>query len=88
MSMPSSALNTGYQHNFRKYTHGQIDLLEVPYDMTSLMHPPRHAFSKNGFNTIEARAGSYVHLGNTVGLSKIDKAQINLLYSCTGKSSE
>ncbi|XP_068720881.1 zinc metalloproteinase nas-4-like isoform X1 [Montipora capricornis] len=77
----------GYQHNFRKYTHGQIDSLEVPYDMTSLMHPPRHAFSKNGFNTIEARAGSYVHLGNTVGLSKIDKAQINLLYSCTGHSS-
>ena len=52
--------------------------------MTSLMHPPRNAFSKNGFNTLEARAGSHVVLGGSSDLSEIDKAQLNLLYSCTG----
>ncbi|KAK2563444.1 Coagulation factor VIII [Acropora cervicornis] len=77
----------GYELNFHKYTHAQIDLLKAPYDMTSLMHPPRYAFSKNGLNTIEARAGSHVSLGNMINLSKIDKAQVNLLYGCTGYSS-
>ncbi|KAJ7386075.1 Inactive carboxypeptidase-like protein X2 [Desmophyllum pertusum] len=52
--------------------------------MTSLMHLPSHAFSKNGFNTIEARAGTHVPLGRSDDLSEIDKAQLNLLYSCTG----
>ncbi|XP_015772756.1 PREDICTED: astacin-like metalloendopeptidase [Acropora digitifera] len=80
-------LQTGYELNFHKYTHAQIDLLKAPYDMTSLMHPPRYAFSKNGLNTIEARAGSHVSLGNIINISKIDKAQVNLLYGCTGYSS-
>ncbi|XP_067041590.1 blastula protease 10-like isoform X2 [Acropora muricata] len=80
-------IRKGYELNFHKYTHAQIDLLKAPYDMTSLMHPPRYAFSKNGLNTIEARAGSHVSLGNIINLSKIDKAQVNLLYSCTGYSS-
>lgn len=75
---------TGYEINFQKYTHAQIDLLEAPYDMTSIMHLPRNAFSKNGLNTLEARAGSHVVLGESSDLSEIDKAQLNLLYSCTG----
>jgi len=74
----------GYEGNFQKYTHAQLDRLEAPYDMTSLMHLPRYAFSKNGFNTLEARAGGLVVLGMSTVLSEIDKAQLNLLYSCTG----
>ncbi|KAL9972737.1 hypothetical protein ACROYT_G019101 [Oculina patagonica] len=75
---------SGLEHNFQKYTHAEIDRLEAPYDMTSLMHLPGKAFSKNGFNTIEAREGTHVTLGRTNDLSEIDKAQLNLLYSCTG----
>ena len=48
------------------------------------MHLPQYAFSKNGFATLEARAGSHVVLGSTSGLSEVDKAQLNLLYGCTG----
>ena len=74
---------TGFERNFKKYNHGDIDRLEAPYDMTSLMHLPKNAFSKNGLNTLEARAGPNVPIGRTDGLSEIDKAQLNLLYSCT-----
>ncbi|CAH3023748.1 unnamed protein product, partial [Porites evermanni] len=74
----------GYEANFQKYTHAQIDRLEAPYDMRSLMHLPQNAFSKNGFSTLEARAGSHVVLGSKSGLSEVDKAQLNLLYGCTG----
>ena len=56
--------------------------------MTSLMHLPRKAFTKNGFNTLDARAGDHVVLGSSAGLSEIDKAQLNRLYSCTGYPSE
>ena len=79
---------TGYENNFQIYTHAQIDLLEAPYDMTSLMHMPRYAFSKNGFNTLEARAGAHVILGPSSGLTAIDKAQLNMLYRCTGYPSK
>ena len=74
----------GYEANFKKYNHGIVDRLEAPYDMTSLMHLPRNAFSKNGLNTLEARAGPNVPLGRRDRLSEIDKAQLNSLYSCTG----
>ena len=80
--------SAGFEHNFKKYTHAQMDRLEAPYDMESLMHLPGKAFSKNGFNTIEARAGSYIPLGGSDDLSEIDKAQLNLLYSCTGYPSK
>lgn len=79
--------SAGLEHNFRKYTHAQIDRLEAPYDMESVMHLPRDAFSKNNLHTIEARAGSYIRLGSD-NLSEIDKAQLNLLYSCTGYPSK
>ena len=80
--------SVGLEHNFQKYTHAQLDRLEAPYDMKSVMHLPRKAFSKNGLNTMEARAGSYIPLGGSDDLSEIDKAQLNLLYSCTGYPSK
>ena len=80
--------SVGLEHNFQKYTHAQIDRLEAPYDMESVMHLPGKAFSKNGLNTIEARAGAYITLGGSDDLSEIDKAQLNLLYSCTGYPSK
>lgn len=80
----SENIMKGYEANFKKYNHGIVDRLEAPYDMTSLMHLPRNAFSKNGLNTLEARAGPNVPLGGRDRLSEIDKAQLNSLYSCTG----
>ena len=73
----------GYEENFRKYSHGQVDRLGAPYDTTSLMHVPRTSWSRNGRNTIESRAGAHVVLGQMQGLSVVDKQQLNQLYKCT-----
>lgn len=74
--------------NFQKYYHGQIDHLNSPYDITSIMHLPRKAFSKSAnLNTIEARAGAHIKLGDTGKLSPVDKYQINALYKCSHTSS-
>lgn len=65
-----------------KYSHGQVDRLGAPYDVTSLMHLPRSSWSRNGRNTIESRAGAHVVLGQRRGLSVVDKQQLNQLYRC------
>lgn len=75
-------LSIGYEQNFRKYSHGQVDRLGAPYDKTSLMHLPRNSWSRNGKNTIESRAGAHVVLGQMYGLSVVDKQQLNQLYKC------
>lgn len=72
----------GYEGNFRKYSHGQVDRLGAPYDTTSLMHLPRNSWSTNGRNTIESRAGTHVVLGQMQGLTVVDKQQLNQLYKC------
>ena len=75
--------------NFQKYYHGQIDHLNSPYDITSIMHLPRKAFSKSpNLNTIEARAGAHIKLGETGRLSPVDKYQINALYKCSLPSTQ
>lgn len=74
----------GMAHNFHKYPHGQIDHLNSPYDITSIMHLPRHAFAKYpNLVTIQARAGAHIKLGETGQLSPVDKYQINALYKCS-----
>ena len=75
---------TGFERNFRKYSHGQVDRLGAPYDVTSVMHVPRGSWSRNGRNTIESRAGAHVVLGQQGGLSVVDKQQLNQLYNCGG----
>lgn len=73
----------GYERNFKKYSHGQVDRLGAPYDTTSLMHLPRNSWSRNGMNTLESRAGAHVVLGQMQDLSVVDKQQLNQLYKCT-----
>ena len=75
---------SGFERNFRKYSHGQVDRLGAPYDVTSVMHVPRGSWSRNGRNTIESRAGAHVVLGQQRGLSVVDKQQLNQLYNCGG----
>lgn len=81
----SKNIRPGFERNFRKYSHGQVDRLGAPYDVTSVMHVPRRSWSRNGRNTIESRAGAHVVLGQQRGLSVVDKQQLNQLYNCGGK---
>ena len=77
-------IQLGKEQNFKKYSHGQIDHLNSPYDITSIMHLPGGAFAKSPYlTTIRARAGAHIKLGDTGRLSPVDKYQINSLYKCS-----
>ena len=69
----------GYESNFLKC--GRCNKQYLPYDTSSVMHYPSHAFSANGKPTIVAKDGST--LGQTNGFSSLDIEKINLMY-CSG----
>ena len=71
-----------------KYSHGEVDRLRAPYDVTSIMHLPQKSWSRNGLNTIESRAGSQVVLGQRIELSVVDRQQLNQLYKCSSNHGE
>ena len=72
------------EYNFQKYSHGQADTLNEPYDLGSVMHYPKMAFSVNGRPTIVAKGNPNTQLGQRNGFSRIDIRQINKLYKCKG----
>jgi len=76
-------IKSGMQNNFNK--ESSIDSLGSPYDYNSVMHYESKAFSTNGRPTITRKDGT-TNFGNKQGLSAIDVAQINKLYSraCAG----
>ncbi|XP_031553445.1 zinc metalloproteinase nas-15-like [Actinia tenebrosa] len=74
-------IKSGRDYNFRKYSHGQADTLNEPYDYGSIMHYPRKAFTRNGKETIVPKR-SGVTIGQRRGLSRIDIRQLNKLYKC------
>ncbi|XP_068702113.1 astacin-like metalloprotease toxin 1 isoform X2 [Montipora foliosa] len=76
-------IKAAYRQNFKKYSHGEVDRLGAPYDVTSLMHLPKKSWSNNGRNTIQSRAGPHVILGQRRALSVVDEQQLNQLYKCS-----
>ena len=70
--------------NFQKQKPSNIDSLGTKYDLESVMHYGKTAFSKTrGLITIETKDPSKQDvIGNRKGLSKIDVIQINKLYKC------
>ena len=49
------------------------------------MHYGRYGFTKNGKPTLQAISDPNIDLGQRIGLSKTDIAQVNALYDCSGK---
>lgn len=71
--------------NFGKYSSSKINDLGVGYDYNSVMHYGSRAFSKDGRSTtitIKGNNPGNVRLGQRYRLSKLDKKQAQLLYSC------
>jgi len=68
------------KHNFKK-THEAFT--GNTYDILSVMHYPRHAFSRNGLDTITAKKSHLTRfIGQRVGLSELDARQMCLQYGC------
>ncbi|KAJ7379142.1 hypothetical protein OS493_017640 [Desmophyllum pertusum] len=72
------------KHNFRKYSHGSIDSLGVPYDYGSIMHYGKRDFAKLPWQvTIRSKNGASI--GQRKHLSPMDVKQMNLFYECKKK---
>ena len=67
---------------FEIRTIGESTSLGQPYDLQSIMHYSKKAFSSNGGDTIQSKADPTMKLGNENSLSAVDVLQINLLYRC------
>jgi len=73
---------SGLENQFEKEDEGTIDLLDLPYDLKSVMHYSAYAFSSNGQPTIVGKDGS-TDLGNNEGFTALDIEKVNKLYECT-----
>ena len=72
----------GKESQFKKYGHGYIDSLGVPYDYKSIMHYPKGAFAKRpGLVTIRAKKPG-VTFGDVKHLSELDVKAMKLFYNC------
>jgi len=69
-------------YNFQKYSHGEADPLDLPYDYGSIMHYSKYAFSSNGNPTIVPKDKN-ASIGQRVALSKTDIKKINKFYKCS-----
>ena len=76
-------IEPGMEYNFDKYTWNDIQSLEEPYDLGSVMHYGTHAFAKGFGPTIVPKDGSSLIMGQRAGLSETDLEKINKLYGCT-----
>jgi hypothetical protein len=77
---------SGSGGNFQKTPATEADLLGTKYDITSVMHYPKWAFSSNGKDTIVTKDASLMDkIGQRKFFSACDLARINKLYNCGSK---
>lgn len=76
-------IRPGQQHNFARHSNQYITHFKLPYDLDSIMHYSKKAFSKNGKNTIEAiEPENNDRIGQRIGLSFGDIYRLNKMYGC------
>uniref|UniRef100_A0A0R3S3T2 Metalloendopeptidase n=1 Tax=Elaeophora elaphi TaxID=1147741 RepID=A0A0R3S3T2_9BILA len=78
----------GAEDQFDKHSLRHLDLLDEPYDYSSIMHYGPYAFSGNGRRTIIALKPGAGRMGQRESLSKIDIRKINKLYPCSQKTGQ
>lgn len=59
-----------------------FDNFGTPYDLMSVMHYPRWAFSYNGDDVIEPHDVEYIDKIGSLYLSEDDALRLNLMYGC------
>lgn len=75
-------IQSRFEDQFYKFQPGQTNTLGLGYDLQSIMHYRRNAFSKDGSDTIRAKNPSVTSFGNSRQLSSLDIAKARALYNC------
>ena len=70
---------------FVKKMPGESNTLGFGYDIQSIMHYDRNAFSRNGADTIRPKDPSVAVVGNAYRLSYLDINKANRFYNCTDR---
>lgn len=75
------------KHNFAKVSQKYSTTFNLPYDTNSLMHYPRHAFSKDGKSyTMTAKNNTNMELGQIDlkkgGPTDLDLEKVRRMYNC------
>nr|QNH72423.1 toxin candidate TRINITY_DN36730_c0_g1_i5 [Pachycerianthus maua] len=70
------------RENFNRRHFSQIDYLETPYDVHSVMHYRNNELSMNGKPTMQFIKNNLLQLGQREGFSQTDVARIKALYKC------
>ncbi|KAK5617120.1 hypothetical protein CRENBAI_012636 [Crenichthys baileyi] len=78
-------IKPGLEHNFQKK---EANNLGTPYDFSSVMQYPNHAFSKNGKPTIVAKCNPKLKFGHAKQMSVNDIIRIKKLYNSRRRGQE
>ncbi|CAO1409798.1 unnamed protein product [Diamesa serratosioi] len=75
------------KYNFNKVPEKYVNTFNLPYDFKSLMHYPRHAFSKDGKSyTMTLKNDTTIELGQTDlkkgGPTYLDLEKVRRMYNC------
>lgn len=71
-----------FYSNFDKVDPQWFDNFGTPYDLLSVMHYPRWAFSYNGDDAIEPHDVNYIDKIGSQYLSENDALRLNRMYNC------
>lgn len=76
-------INPSYYQEFVFYSNQIASTLNQPYDVASVMHYSRTAFSKNGLPTISAKDSNLdKSIASSTLLTPLDVKKIKLYYNC------
>jgi Astacin (Peptidase family M12A) len=74
-------IESGRENNFQKYSNTIVSSFKTPYDLDSVLHYTRNAFSKNGLNTIETRNPRDLNrIGQRTQMSPGDVRRVRNMY--------
>lgn len=76
-------IESGMEHNFLRYDSNTVGLFSTTYDMESIMHYSRSAFSRNGRDTITTlNPNNQNRIGQRLRMSPGDISRIRNMYNC------
>lgn len=76
-------IESGMEHNFLRYDSNAVGLFSTTYDIDSIMHYSRAAFSRNGRDTITTlNPNNQNRIGQRLRMSQGDITRIRNMYNC------